>query len=137
MKKYQIFIGDIKRCTKYERHVDFSSETYFGDQCIGIDSFGHIEQDDELYKKDAILIRIKDHGYVDLEKLSTILDYIEMYLENRRRGFTQGDIAITTYPCCEGDLFVDESSLKPYFLDNEPTADISVRALKRSTMTTK
>ena len=45
MKKSKIFIGNIRKCTKYNMHDIF---------CIGGDSFGSIEEDDELYKKDAI-----------------------------------------------------------------------------------
>ncbi len=39
MKADRVFVGDIKKCTKYERHDVFSSSTYIGDECIGCDSF--------------------------------------------------------------------------------------------------
>ena len=78
MKPEQIFIGNIRRCTKYENHTTFSSSTYIGDQCIGCDSFGYIEEENELYKENAILIKVEHGGYVDLEKLNSILDYIKM-----------------------------------------------------------
>ena len=74
MKTDQIFIGDIRKCTKYETHTTFSSSTYIGDQCIGCDSFGYIDKDDELYKENAVLIKIKNGGYVDLERFNSILD---------------------------------------------------------------
>lgn len=136
MKKYQIFIGDIRVCTKYDRCASFVSGAYINGECIGSDYIGYINKDDELYKKDAILVKIKNRGYVDLEKLSSILDNIEIFLESRRRGFNEGDIAITTFPYEKGDLFVDETTLRPYFSD-ELRSDISVRQLKNLTIVTK
>ena len=87
MKTDQIFIGDIRKCTKYETHTTFSSSTYIGDQCIGCDSFGYIDKDDELYKENAVLIKIKNGGYVDLERFNSILDYIRIYRDITKDGY--------------------------------------------------
>ncbi len=64
MKTDQIFVGNIRKSIKYETHNAFSSSMYVGDQCIACSSFGHINTDDELFKENAVLIKIKNGGYV-------------------------------------------------------------------------
>ncbi len=131
MKTNQIFIGDIRKCTKYDRHTTFSCSTYFDNQCIGCDSIGYIDKDDELYKANAILIKIQNGGYVDLEKLHSILDYIGVYLDITKDGYRLGGLMMSTFPYCINSLFVDESSLRPYYDSKQQTTDISVRQLKK------
>lgn len=131
MKTDQIFIGDIRKCTKYETHTTFSSSTYIGDQCIGCDSFGYIDKDDELYKENAVLIKIKNGGYVDLERFNSILDYIRIYRDITKDGYRLGGLMMSTSAHCIDSLFVDEKSLKPYYADKQQTDDISVHQLKK------
>lgn len=131
MKPEQIFIGDIRRCTKYETHTTFSSNTYIDDICIGCDSLGYIEVDDELYKENAILIKIENGGYVDLERFKSILDYIRIYQDITKHGYNLGGLMMSGYAYCIDSLFVDENSLKPYFTDKEQMNNISVRQLKK------
>ena len=131
MKTDQIFIGDIRKCTKYETHTTFSSSTYIGDQCIGCDSFGYIDKDDELYKENAVLIKIKNGGYVDLERFNSILDYIRIYRDITKDGYRLGGVMMSTSAHCIDSLFVDEESLKPYYTDKQQTDDISVHQLKK------
>ncbi len=99
MEESNLFIGNIKKCTKYETHktVSFSIAG-----CI--DSFGHMEIKEELYKKNAALIKTKDGKFIDIEN---ILD-ISIIKKSK------GKIKMTTYPTREGCLFVDEKTLKPY-----------------------
>lgn len=131
MKTDQIFIGDIRKCTKYETHTTFSSSTYIGDQCIGCDSFGHIVEDDELYKENAVLIKIENGGYVDLERFNSILDYIRIYRDITKDGYRLGGLMMSTSAHCIDSLFVDEKSLKPYYTDKQQIDDISVHQLKK------
>ncbi len=131
MKIEQIFIGDIRRCIKYETHTTLSSSSYIGDQCIGCDSFGYIDKDDILYKAQAVLIKIKNGGYVDLERFNSILDYIRIYKDITKDGYRLGGLMMSTSPHCIDSLFVDENSLKPYYADKQQTRDISVRQLKK------
>lgn len=106
MKTDQIFIGDINKCTKYETHNTFSSSTYIGDECVSCDSIGYIDTDDEPYKENAILIKIENGGYVDLERFNSILDYISIYQDITKDGFRLGGLMMSTSPCCVDDLFV-------------------------------
>ena len=131
MKTDQIFIGDIRKCTKYETHNTFSSSAYIGDQCIGCDSFGYIDEDDELYKENAVLIKIENGGYVDLERFNSILDYIKIYRDITKDGYRLGGLMMSTSGHCIGSLFVDEKSLKPYYDDKQRTDNISVHQLKK------
>lgn len=131
MKTDQIFIGDIRKCTKYETHTTFSGSEYIGDCCIGCDSFGYIDEDNELYKENAILIKIKNGGYVDLERFNSILDYIKIHQDITKDGYRLGGLMMSTSAHCINSLFVDENSLKPYYADKQQTSDISVRQLKK------
>jgi len=137
MKPEQIFIGNIRRCTKYENHTTFSSSTYIGGQCIGCDSFGYIEKEDELYKENAVLIKVEHGGYVDLEKLNSILDYIKIYSDITKDGYRLGGLMMSTSAHCINSLFIDEKSLKPYFTDKQQSDNITLRKLKKHAKTTR
>lgn len=126
MKTDQIFIGDIRRCTKYEKHITLSSMT----ANVIRESFGYIEEDDELYKENAILIKIKNGGYVDLERFNSILDYIKIHKDITKNGYRLGGLMMSTSAHCLDSLFVDEESLKPYYTAKQ-TSNLSVHQLKK------
>lgn len=131
MKAEQIFIGDIRKCTKYETHTTISSSAYIGNQCILSESFGYISEDDELYKRNAILIKIKNGGYVDLERFNSILDYIRIYHDITKNGYYLGRLMMSTSAHCIDSLFVDEKSLQPYYGNRQKNSTISIRQLKK------
>lgn len=131
MKKDQIFIGDIRKCTKYEIHTTFGNNAYIGDVCIGCDSFGYINSNDELYKENAILIKIENGGYVDLERFNSFLDYVRIYQNITKNGYCLGKLMMPTSAYCINSLFVDEKSLKSYYDDKQQADNISVRQLKK------
>jgi|GEM_PF-957631 len=131
MKTDQIYIGNINRCTKYVSHTTFSSETFIGDDCICSDSFGYIDKDFEPYKENAILIKLKNGGFVDLENLNTVLDHLEVLTTSTKDGFYLGGIIMSNHAHCEGCLFVDQISLKSYYPENKNDVNISARQLKK------
>lgn len=131
MKSDQIFIGNIRQCTKYEEHVMFSSETYIGSELLGGERFGSIEEDDELYKENAILIKLKNGGYVDLDRFNSILDYIRLHRLYTKNGFRLGGLIMSTSAYKSGGLFVDEKSLKSYYPVYEDIKDASILKLKK------
>ena len=131
MKTDQIFIGNIRKCTKYDTHTIFSSSTYVGEQCIGSECFGYIDKDDELYKEDAVLVKIKNGGYVDLESFNSLLDYIRIYCDITKNGYILGGLMMPTSAYRAGGLFVDKDSLRLYYADKEQTSSVSVRKLKK------
>lgn len=131
MKSDQVFIGNIRRCTKYEENIALSCKTYIDGQLVGCERFGSIEEDDELYKENAILIRVKNGGYVDLERFDSILDYIRLYRLYTKNGFRLGGLIMSTSAYRLDDLFVDEKTLKPYYQTNEEVKDTSILKLKK------
>ena len=129
MKADRVFVGDIKKCTKYEEHTLFSSEIFIGEDCIGGDSFGHIVAECELYKENAVLIEFNG-GYVDLDNLRSFIDYIKVYGDITKNGFYEGGLIMSTSPSCIDSIFVDSESLKPY--KNKQNKDkISARQLRK------
>lgn len=131
MKPEQIFIGNIRRCTKYESHPVYSSNMYVNEQCLMSESFERIKKEDELYKEHAILIKIERGGYVDLERFNSILDHIRIHRDITKNGYRLGGLMMPTSAQYMGNLFVDEKSLKPYYTDNKQNNNISVRQLKK------
>lgn len=131
MKTDQIFIGNIKKCTKYEPHAVFCSSTYINGKRIVSDFFGGIESEDEIYKENAVLLKIKNGGYVDLERFNSILDYIRIYKDIDKDGYRLGGLMMSTTPLWVNCLFVDENSLKPYYDDKQQSSNISVHQLKK------
>ena len=131
MKPEKFFVGDIKECTKYENHSIFNSKIYIGDVCIGGDSFGFVEVEDKVYKKDAILLNVCEGGYVDIENLNSVLDYLKVYKKITKDGFYLGNIIMSTSAHCENCLFVDSETIRPYFENPKEIGNISVRRLKK------
>lgn len=130
MNPERVFIGNIKKCTKYERHTTFESSTYIGDECISIEHFGFVEQDSVIYKSHALLIQTKNGGYVDLENLNSILDHIKVLKDIAKNGYHLGGLIMSTSPHCKDCLFVDSKSLKPFF-ENTKIKNIPIRKLKK------
>ena len=120
MKTDQIFIGNIKKCTKY----DYRSQGY-GDwnTSPAVDS--------KLYKQNAVLIKVENGGYVDLEKLNSLLDYIKIYKDITENGYRLGGLMRSIRPHCVDCLFVDLDSLKPYYSDKQKKEKTSVHQLRK------
>lgn len=126
-----VFIGTIRRCTKYNTHTTFSSSTYIGDDCIGEDSFGYIEYDSIVRKENAKLLKVTQGGYVDLDYLNNLLDELKVKSKITRNGFYTNGLIMSTSPGKSGDLFVDVDTLKKY----EPLKEIkrpTVKKLKKT-----
>ena len=136
MKPEQIFVGDIRKCTKYEIHNFFCCETSINGTSIGRDGFGRVKIEHESFKDDAILIKIKNGGYVDLERLESVLDYIKIYKDIKKDGYKLGNLMMPGFSYRLDCLFVDESSLKPYYSEKQ-TKNISVRQLKKQVNNSK
>jgi hypothetical protein len=137
MKTDSIFVGDIRVCTKYDTHTILTTETYIGDTCIGSDSFGHIEKEDELYKKGAILLKTKNGGYVDLDNLNMQLQ-LYMAIMSKNEAFYPSsypqNLIMMTSASYQGSLFVDTQTLKPYKeIQSEAKNNITIKQLRIAT----
>lgn len=109
MKSDQIYIGNIMSCTSYKEHITFGSSLSIGGQEICSDSFGYIEQKSEIYKENAILLKLKNGGFVDLDNLNTFFDHISVKKRCTKDGFYLDGIIMSTSAHKEGCLFVDSN----------------------------
>ena len=130
MKTDRIFIGNIKMCTKYEFSNIISNNDYIDDKCIGSASFGYIDYEDKVVKENAILIKLKDCFYVDVENLNSFLDYILISGVIINPILT--NLVISTFASRKNQLFVDKESLKPYYDKEEKIDNISLKTLKKN-----
>lgn len=130
MKTDRIFIGNIKMCTKCEFCNVISNNDYIDDKCIGSASFGYIDYEEKIVKENAILIKLKDYFYVDIENLNSFLDYILISGVIINPILT--NLAILTAPYKKNQLFVDKESLKPYYGNEEKIDNISLKTLKKN-----
>lgn len=130
MNSNQVFTGTIRRCTKYETHATFSSETFIGDISLGTDSLGYIKEDSVVEKENAVLIQVASGGYVDVESYKSAVDYFKVRQSISSDGFRLGGLIMSTRPHREDCLYVDSATLKPYYSKSE-SKNISVRKLKK------
>ena len=121
MKPDKVFIGNIKRCTKYISHSRFTGNVFIGEECVNLSSFGYIESEDELYKENAVLVKTKNGGYIDLE----------IYKDDVQRDYNLWKTIMPTHSRGSNSLFVDENSLKPYFNNEDKKEEISIYQLRR------
>lgn len=121
MKSDQIFVADLRKCT----------DLHF--KGIGMDgaSVGCISADSELFKKEAILIKIDEGRYVDLEVLDSALDYIKVRCITALDQSRVGGLIIPTFTFKSGAIFVDESTLKPYLTQKAMPNHIAFKQFKK------
>lgn len=136
MKAEQIFVGDIKKCTKYEAHTIFQFEMCLNGQSLGGDSFGYVDVEDEIFKQNATLIKFEKGGYVDIENINSILDYIKIYRDIKKDGYMLGGLLMSTSAHRSDCLFVDRDSITPYCSD-EQTKSISIHQLRKQIKNSK
>lgn len=133
MQIEEVFIGDIRKCNKYEMHPTFKSETFINGVSLGCDCFGFIETDSEPYKENATILKIKNGGYVDLDNLKTIIDCWKVdSLMRENGGYSLKGIMMSTSESFLNGLFVDEKSLKPYFKEQIDVETMSLRKVRRA-----
>ena len=97
---------------------------------VSSDSHGYIKKDDELYKEDVILVKLKNDFYVELEKLNLLLKLKAQ--TSARKGYKINEFMMLTSPSAVGDLFVDVKSLKPYYCMEDKSAKVLMRKLKNN-----
>lgn len=130
MKSDQIFIANLRKCTKHNSHAIFQSSTEINGQSLGEEIFGFVDTEDELYKENAILIKMKNGGYVDIDVLRNYFDYLKLFKDITPNGFVNNGIFLSTMPSKVGDVFVDYKTIEPYY-DFPQVENISFRSLKR------
>lgn len=121
MRKKQILIGDIRKCTKYGRYP-----IYLKEDSVSGTTYERFEKESELYKKNAILVKITEGDmasskYIDLENINSALDMLRLKNMN---------IIMSASPNDVDELFVDTMSLRHYY-DSDFRKKISVKKLKK------
>jgi len=134
MKIEQVFVGNLKICTKVEEHVSVSGETYIGGKLAFRESLGYAEVEDKLYKENVVLIKFENGGFVELEKFNSMLDYIKIRRDYKEKSFLLGGLILDDRAHRVNDIFVDSESLKPYY-NQEQKKKVSIRRLKREMKT--
>lgn len=117
MSSNDIFIGTIRICT------DYYGETY--KTADGTDLLG-FELKSEIYKENAILYKTKNGRYVDIDNINSVLDNIKI---NRHVNTEKLGILMPISAYEENCLYVDKSTLKPYYRDE--LIDFSIKKLKK------
>lgn len=130
MKSNQIFIANLRKCTKHESHALFQSSTEINGESLGGEIFGYTDRQDELYKENAILIQMKNGAYVDIDVLKSYFDYLKLFRDITPNGFINNGIFLSTMPTKVGDIFIDYKTIEPYY-DFPQVENVSFRSLKR------
>lgn len=111
MKVKGLVIGNIREVeynclkTTHSMHCDLG----FG--C----SIAHHDIKTHSYKNDALLIKINNSGYVDVDNINSILDIIKIKRHIKRDGIILGGpvLSDTVHPFAKpGDLFIEYNSIK-------------------------
>ena len=123
-----VFIGTIR---VQATHCIFTSRGYIVYACEGEENVTSV------LKENAILLKIKDGEYVDLDLLNNFLDEIKIksqIIKNKiikDSYFYSNRLIMKTYPNRLNIYFVDESTLKKYTYPNQ-TQKTTVKKLKKT-----
>lgn len=127
MKTDRIFIGTIKKSTYLEYKIKFNN-CDIEDEFSSVDCVIYEDYGSKTYKEKAYLYKIDDDKYIDIEKLSNVLDYI---LINKKIK-SNSTLILNTKPNDENVLYVDKTTLVPY---KSRSNNISLRHLKKTLKT--
>lgn len=133
IKNSSVYVGDIKKIKSanfHLQHTAFMGGSFgFG---VGI---GHVETEEEIYKKSATLVKVADCGYVDIDSIHNVLDLLKLKRSFLSHGsFKIGDMIMVDHTIpfmTEGDQYVDSDTLKPYYPENVLDLEQSIWSLKR------
>lgn len=122
IKKENIFIGNIKRCTKY-REVDMNEKDSH--------ESGLVYYNSEVYAEDVILVKVSDNpvGYINLRSFESLLDYLKQNNIKDYEGPSLEEAILYTKVNGQGSIWVDSVSLKPYY--KKEKGKVKVRKIKR------
>lgn len=123
MKSGNIFTGTIKKCKDVASYNEYGEEHYSGDFRIGSTEIGTLHRYVDVISEKAILIRVREYGYIWLDKVTSKYDELLVNL-----GVAVN--AISTEPFIDNALFIDETTLEPVFEDVDINLNVKkVKAL--------
>lgn len=121
--KGDIFIGTVKRCTDYSSYEQYGETRMAWEYQIGPMEFGSIFRYYEVVDQNAVLIKVGER-YIWTNQISSIVDELLVDL-----GLPIS--AIYTKPSMKNTLYVDESTLKHYYEQENQNDHVKVKQLKR------
>ena len=128
MQSKNIFIGTIKKCKNLYWYEKYGDEYYFGDFRIGHCEVGTTHKYVDIIDEKAILIKVGESKYIWDDLLANKIEEILVNL-----GISMN--TIRTIPSYDGDLFVDEKTIKHAFKDNKN--NLSIKKVKSLVTTFK
>jgi len=121
IKKENIFVGNIKKCTKY-RKVDINKNK-------GANSY--VVYNSEVYANDIILVKISNNPveYIILSTFEVIIDYLKENNLNELNDkfFEEQVFGIKAKGL--GSTWVDNNSVKPYYKNEK--GKIKIKKIKK------
>lgn len=117
MSKKEIYIGNILKCTDSTKNspnqLKITTYNYLPSQEETSINFSlyRFEEQYEIYKRDATLIKLGEGIYIDKEDIKSVLDYLNI-LMHRNNLSKIGMKLIGTFPIGYGSLFVEKEKLK-------------------------
>lgn len=119
-----IYMGDIYNCTEYKSSVDEA----FKNGATDYEGFNKVNIQKQLYKKDAILVRLgnlKRPYYIELDNFSRLMISRKINIhENGSTTIVLDNIVLDEKPVCKNMLFVDNKSIRKVNLINDKLTDI-------------
>lgn len=143
MKKGDLFVGDIRKCVNY---YSKSESLYyyifdFRDTLLPFSSrrFDVIKKrivpskdicyEDVLFKKNAILLRLGYNQFIDLDMVNSVFDIYKAIIFFELYDYQVSNIVMPINPYESGSLFVQSSTLRPYFNYSCENEKISIRKI--------
>ena len=128
INKENVYVGNLKKCTKYEMENSLQIEDF-----SGVCSFGGIIEESKDYIKNDVLIKFcdKPERYVRLEDLKNILSYISLYNALYESGISFNELFLSTSSSYLGNIYVDRDSLNPYY---EEKGKVKVKQIKKDVL---
>ena len=103
MKIEGLYTSTILKCT-------YINDTLKDD----IDEFyGFFRYNYEMYKENVLLAKIENGGYVEFDKLNSLINRIKIGKDIHKNGWCEG-FMMSTCPGNVGDYFIDANSLESY-----------------------
>lgn len=106
MKKENIVVGPIRKCTDFLSNDIFRTNLYLGKIYIGSLKTKFNQFNSEIYEEEAILLKTS-LGYLNIGSINNDLDLLKNFLLGKIR-------LIPRLPKKSSQLFVDEGELKSY-----------------------
>ena len=120
MKLKKIYTGTIRKCSAYSLQ-----QLYEKSLDTPVSGYSHAHIESKVEKENAILIKIKNGKYVDIDILKTLRDYLNIYFAELSLP------SLSIHPSKEGELFVDKDSLAHYSNSKDYNKQISLKKIKK------